>query len=86
VLTSSGHGGRFSFGLSSRRQHAESAAMIDYSMDEAFGIATRRTLAINCLPMGVTFSSEAVTVATTSVREDMPEASSRRSDRITTRC
>jgi phenylacetate-CoA ligase len=74
VLTSSGHGGRFSFGLSTRRQHDESAAMIDDALDEAFGISTRRTLAINCLPMGVTFSSAAMTVATTSVREDMATA------------
>ena len=74
VLTSSGHGGRFSFGLSTRRQHDESAAMIDDALDEAFGISTRRTLAINCLPMGVTFSSAAMTVATTSVREDMADA------------
>ena len=36
VLTSSGHGGRFSFGLSTRRQHAEAPAMIDYALDEAF--------------------------------------------------
>jgi len=71
VLTSSGHGGRFSFGLNTRRQKFESAAMIDYALDQAFSVKTRRTLAINCLPMGVTFSSNCMTVATTSVREDM---------------
>jgi phenylacetate-CoA ligase len=74
VLTSSGHGGRFSFGLSTRQQEAESAEAIDHALDEAFGVKTRRTLAINCLPMGVTFSSRAMTVATTSVREDMAVA------------
>jgi phenylacetate-CoA ligase len=71
VLTSSGHGGRFSFGLSTRQQHAESASMIDDALDHAFKVRSRRTLVINCLPMGVVFSSEATTVATTSVREDM---------------
>jgi phenylacetate-CoA ligase len=71
VLTSSGHGGRFSFGLSTRRQRAEAPAMIDYALDEAFEISRRRTLVINCLPMGVGFSSATATVATTSVREDM---------------
>jgi phenylacetate-coenzyme A ligase PaaK-like adenylate-forming protein len=74
VLTSSGHGGRFSFGLSTRQQHAESASMIDDALDQAFKVRSRRTLVINCLPMGVVFSSEATTVATTSVREDMATA------------
>jgi phenylacetate-coenzyme A ligase PaaK-like adenylate-forming protein len=74
VLTSSGHGGRFSFGLSTRAQQAEAAAAIDQALDAAFEVRTRRTLAINCLPMGVTFSSKAMTVATTSVREDMAVA------------
>jgi phenylacetate-coenzyme A ligase PaaK-like adenylate-forming protein len=74
VLTSSGHGGRFSFGVISRAQASASARRLDDALDEAFGIRSRRTLAINCLPMGVTFSSEAMTVATTSVREDMAVA------------
>lgn len=74
VLTSSGHGGRFSFGLISRPQAAASGGFIDFALDAAFDIATRRTLAINCLPMGVGFSSERITVATTSVREDMATA------------
>jgi len=74
VLTSSGHGGRFSFGLSTRQQHAQSASMIDDALDHAFNVRSLRTLVINCLPMGVVFSSEATTVATTSVREDMATA------------
>jgi phenylacetate-CoA ligase len=74
VLTSSGHGGRFSFGLSTGRQKADAPAMIDDALDEAFGIARRRTLVVNCLPMGVGFSSASATVATTSVREDMATA------------
>lgn len=74
VLTSSGHGGRFSFGLSTRRQQDDAPAMIDYALDAAFGISQRRTLVINCLPMGVGFSSSMATVATTSVREDMATA------------
>ena len=74
VLTSSGHGGRFSFGVISRKQASASAEFMDRAFDNAFGIATRRTLAINCLPMGVVFSSNLMTVATTSVREDMAVA------------
>jgi phenylacetate-CoA ligase len=74
VLTSSGHGGRFSFGVSSRKEAATSAQRLDQAFDDAFGISARKTLAINCLPMGVVFSSERMTVATTSVREDMAVA------------
>jgi phenylacetate-CoA ligase len=74
VLTSSGHGGHFSFGLSTRRQQADAPAMIDHALDQAFGTSGRRTLVVNCLPMGVAFSSASATVATTSVREDMATA------------
>ena len=74
VLTSSGHGGQFSFGLATRAQDAAGADDIDSALDAAFGVRTRPTLAINCLPMGVTFASRCMTVATTSVREDMAVA------------
>ena len=74
VLTSSGHGGRFSFGLTTRKDAGEGASVIDYALDRAFAVESRPTLAINCLPMGVTFSSRAMTVATVSVREDMAVA------------
>jgi phenylacetate-CoA ligase len=74
VLTSSGHGGKFSFGVISRKQAEVGPQFLDLAFDAAFGIASRRTLAINCLPMGVIFSSHLMTVATTSVREDMAVA------------
>ena len=74
VLTSSGHGGRFSFGVIGRKQVAANADLIDLAFDDAFGVKTRKTLTINCLPMGVVFSSHCMTVATTSVREDMAVA------------
>ena len=74
VLTSSGHGGRFSFGVISRKQVSANAELMDRAFDDAFGVKTRKTLTINCLPMGVVFSSHCMTVATTSVREDMAVA------------
>jgi phenylacetate-CoA ligase len=74
VLTSSGHGGRFSFGVINRKQAAVAAEFTDLAFDDAFRINARKTLAINCLPMGVGFSSHRMTVATTSVREDMAVA------------
>ena len=74
VLTSSGHGGRFSFGVISRAEAAASASFVDAALDAAFAVKSRKTLAINCLPMGVSVSSHCMTVATTSVREDMAVA------------
>ena len=74
VLTSSGHGGRFSFGVISRKQVSTNADLMDRAFDAAFSVKTRKTLTINCLPMGVVFSSHCMTVATTSVREDMAVA------------
>jgi phenylacetate-CoA ligase len=74
VLTSSGHGGRFSFGVTTRDHARRTPEMVDAALDGAFGIRSRATLVINCLPMGVTFSSNCATVATTSVREDMAVA------------
>jgi phenylacetate-CoA ligase len=74
VLTSSGHGGRFSFGLTTRAHADAGADAIDDALDAAFEVRSRPTLAVNCLPMGVTFGSRCMTVATTSVREDMAAA------------
>ncbi|MBA2353530.1 MAG: hypothetical protein H0V80_02565 [Acidobacteria bacterium] len=74
VLTSSGHGGRFSFGLSTRAQDRAGADAIDEALDATCGVRSIPTLAINCLPMGVGFSSQCMTMATTSVREDMAVA------------
>jgi phenylacetate-CoA ligase len=72
VLTSSGHGGGgFALGLSTRAQLKDTAFTIDLGLDLAFDTDRRRTLLINCLPMGVTFQSDAVCVANVSVREDM---------------
>jgi phenylacetate-CoA ligase len=74
VLTSSGHGGRFSFGLNPRGHATAAAQFVDDALDAAFQVKSRSTLTINCLPMGVGFPSACTTVATTSVREDMAVA------------
>lgn len=72
VLTSSGQGGSgFALGLISQRQAHRAAWLIDLGLELAFDIDKRRTLLVNCLPMGVTFASDAVCVANVSVREDM---------------
>lgn len=72
ILTSSGHGsGGFALGLSTRAQMNATPWDIDLGLELAFDIDRRRTLLINCLPMGVTFQSNTVCVANVSVREDM---------------
>ena len=74
VLPSSGHGGHFSFGLETRAQSAAAAAFVDDALDTAFQVKSRRTLAVNCLPMGVGVSSACMAIATVSVREDVAVA------------
>jgi len=72
VVTSSGHGGNgFAFGIGTRRQLGGAARLLDIGLDLAFDAGTRRSLLVNCLPMGVSFSSDLVCVANVSVREDM---------------
>lgn len=72
IITSSGHGGNgFAFGISSWKQRRGAARQIDIGLDMAFDVGTRRTLLVNCLPMGVSFSSNLVCIANISVREDM---------------
>lgn len=74
VLTSSGHGARFGYGLSTRAQAKHTSDAIDLGLEYAFQVDSIKTLLINCLPMGVRFSSNSVVVAETSVREDMAVA------------
>ncbi len=75
VLTSSGQGRtRLAFGLSTWRQARHAADEIDLGLQYAFQVDQKKTLLINCLPMGVRFSSNSVTIAETSVREDMAVA------------
>ncbi len=71
VVTSSGRGGRLAFGLSTWAQAGRGRRDIDLALEHAFAVDSHRTLLINCLPMGVRFSSDVVTVAEVSVREDM---------------
>ena len=71
VLTSSGFGARFAYGMSTRREYENSYFDIDLGLQQTFDVDNRRTLVINTLPMGVRFNSRAVCLAETSVREDM---------------
>jgi phenylacetate-CoA ligase len=71
VLTSSGHSGIFAFGLNPAGAEPLMAQWTDELLDRVFGVRSRRTLLVNCLPMGVKILTQACTLAETSVRADM---------------
>ena len=71
VLTSSGYSGMFAFGLNAAAEQAVLSDGIDDLLDYLFHIKSRKTLLINCLPMGVKVPTRACTLAETSVRPDM---------------
>ena len=71
LLTSSGHSGVFSFGVNTRENVLRSARSIDTVLQYLFNVDERRTLFINCLPMGVKVHTNATVLAETSVRADM---------------
>jgi phenylacetate-CoA ligase len=71
ILSSSGYSGRFAYGLISRAEDKAGRNMLDLYLDQRFRIEERRTLLINCLPMGVKVPSERSVVGDVSVRPDM---------------
>lgn len=71
VLTSSGHSGIFAFGLNDAETLPAFSAWIDDLLDLLFQVRLKRTLLINCLPMGVKVPTQVCTLAETSVRPDM---------------
>ena len=71
ILTSSGHSGRFAYGMYGAENAEEAVRRLDDALDAIFGVRRKPTLLINCLPMGVKVYTLACTLAETSVREDM---------------
>jgi phenylacetate-CoA ligase len=71
VLTSSGHSGIFAFGITDAESREATVKWVDDSLDLLFAVRSRRSLLINCLPMGVKVPTHACTLAETSVRPDM---------------
>lgn len=71
IHSSSGSSGAFSFGLESRKQRAQAALMLDFELQQLFGALDRKTLLINCLPMGVRVHTRSIALTETSVREDV---------------
>ena len=71
VLTSSGASGLFSFGLYDPPGAEAYKRRLDEALDAVFQVRARRTLLLNCLPMGVKLYSKFCTLGETSVRADM---------------
>ncbi|MDP1853756.1 MAG: hypothetical protein Q8L26_06115 [Candidatus Omnitrophota bacterium] len=70
IVSSSGHSGKFSFGINSRSSQKYSRQLTDIMLDYTFGISRKKTLLINTLAMGIRISSDYVTVADTGPRTD----------------
>ena len=72
--SSSGHSGVFSFGAETWDNASSSALGLEFLLDNHFHIFRRKTLLINCLPMGVKVCTRTLPVAETSVRADVVHA------------
>lgn len=73
VLTSSGRGGAFSIGLTSRAELRALEATIDGALRAVGATDTGATLLLNCLPMGIGTPTSVATVATPSVHLEMAQ-------------
>ena len=71
VLTSSGASGVFSYGLYDPPGAQAYKERIDMALDAVLEVGTRKSMLLNCLPMGVKLYSELCTLGETSVRSDM---------------
>ncbi|HEY4517730.1 MAG TPA: hypothetical protein VJI74_02470 [Candidatus Paceibacterota bacterium] len=74
ILTSSGFSGVFSFGINLAKNLENTARLIDMALDHVLDLTHRKTLIINCLPMGVKVHTNATVLAEVSVRDDMAHA------------
>jgi len=69
--SSSGYSNKFSFGVETAKSIYEITKMIDLFLDYQFQVCDKKTLLINCLPMGVKIHSSLVKTAEPGVRSDV---------------
>ena len=69
--SSSGQTGFFSYGVETRQEQKNAALSVEFALQQAFQALDRKSLLINCLPMGVRLHTRSLPVAETSVREDV---------------
>ena len=70
ILSSSGTSNAYSFGLLTPEDMKLGPDLVDFGLDINFGVFKKKTLLINCLPMGVKVPSNHCVVADVSVRKD----------------
>lgn len=69
--SSSGQTGFFSLGTETRSEQKKAALFLEFAFQRMFSALEKKTLLINCLPMGVRTNTKTIPVAETSVREDV---------------
>ncbi len=73
LLTSSGRGGAFSIGVTSRAEHKALEATTDLALRSIGASEASPSLMINCLPMGINVPTTLATIATPSVHLEMAQ-------------
>jgi phenylacetate-CoA ligase len=69
--SSSGHTNVFSFGVATWDGMEAEAAALEYLLDRDFDVSRRRTLLVNCLPMGVRILARTVPQTENGLRSDV---------------
>lgn len=70
-FSSSGSTGKFSFGAESWRDADRAAWEVEFILDDAFGISSKRTLLINALSAGINIPTRTLTTIQTGARLDI---------------
>lgn len=70
IVSSSGHSGKFSFGINSMSLRRQSGELTDVMLDYMFNISANRTLLINALPMGIRINCDYLVTADCGPRMD----------------
>jgi phenylacetate-CoA ligase len=74
VVTSSGHGGKFAYGMTDQMEYRNALKMTELGLSLHFDVDRQSTMLINCLAMGVRINATNVTIADIGPREDMAMA------------
>lgn len=69
--SSSGHSGKYSFAVETFGDVSAQAIAAEYLLDTAFDALSRKTLVVNCLPMGVKIHTRTLPLIESSLREDV---------------
>jgi phenylacetate-CoA ligase len=70
IYTSSGSSGVFSFNAQARGSQQALAELLEFRLDLVFNVGRRKTLLVNCLPVGITIPTRTLPVVQCGTRED----------------